>query len=247
MADRSSRFSKLPATAAVLLAAALALQGCAKKHLYPGERRPDAQVAYIEAERFLLAGVEFMIDGKDVGSLAQYYVPPGVSGSWFLGKPTVGASVLPGEHRISAHVARYGAITAAQTACAALVFRTDAGQRYKLFIENGVLVARNVATRQAVAQTSFADCLPQAEIPPERRSQPALRLDRYLDISKGGMATLNRPLDPHAPGSFRGAPDLSGPSRAPKAPNEEPRSPPRPKGRTLPARRDARPRLPRRP
>lgn len=161
MAKRSARHRKRTATAAALLAAVLALQGCAKKHLYPGERRSDSQVAYIEAERFLLAGVDFMIDGKDAGSLAQYYVPPAVAGSWFLGKPTVGASVLPGEHRISARAARYGAIAAAQTACAALSLRTDAGQRYKLFIENGVLVARNVATGQAVAQTSFADCLPK--------------------------------------------------------------------------------------
>jgi len=165
MAIRNVRSLQHLATAATLLAAVLAVQGCAKKHQYPGERRPDSQVAYIEAERFLLAGVDFMIDGKDTGTLAQYYVPPAVSGSWFLGKPTIGASVLPGAHRISAHVARYGTITAAQTACAALSFRTDAGQRYKLFIDNGSLVARNVATGQAVAQTSFVDCLPQAEIP----------------------------------------------------------------------------------
>lgn len=161
MAIRNARSSKHRATAAILLAGVLALQGCAKKHLYPGERRPDAQVAYIEAERFLLADVDFMIDGKEAGTMSQYYIPPAVSGSWFLGKPTVGASVLPGEHRISAHVARYGAITAAQTACAALSFRTDAGQRYKLIIENGSLIARSVATGQAVAQTSFTGCLPK--------------------------------------------------------------------------------------
>jgi hypothetical protein len=156
-----TRPSKGIVVATMLAAATLALEGCAKKHLYPGERRPDSQVAYIEAERYLLAGVDFMIDGKDVGSLAQYYVPPGVAGSWFLGKPTIGASVLPGEHRVSAHVARYGAITAAQIACAALSFRADAGQRYKLFIEEGNLVMRKVQSNDAVGRTSFAACLPK--------------------------------------------------------------------------------------
>lgn len=161
MAHRNALCRKVPVAAVLLIAGAIALQGCAKKHLYPGERRRDSQVAYIEAERFLLTGVDIMIDGKNAGSLTQYYVPPAVAGSWFLGAPTVGVSVLPGEHRISVRVARYGAISAAQTACAALSVRTDAGQRYKLIIENGVLTARNVATGQTAAQTSFADCLPK--------------------------------------------------------------------------------------
>ena len=161
MAIRRTSLRQMPAMALVLLAGAIVLQGCAKKHLYPGERRPDDQVAYIEAERYVLANVDFMIDGKD----AQYYVPPAEAGSWFLGAPTVGASVLPGEHRISVHVARLGAISASQTACAALSFRTDAGQRYRLTIENGVLIAHNVATSAAVARTSFVDCLPKADIP----------------------------------------------------------------------------------
>lgn len=162
MAHRNALCRKIPVAAVLLIAGAIALQGCAKKHLYPGERRPDSQVSYIEAERFLLANFDVMIDGKETGSLANYYVPPAVADSWFLGRPTVGASVLPGEHRISAHVARYGVISAAQTACAALSVRTDAGQRYKLTIENGVLIARNVATGQTVAQSPFAGCLPKS-------------------------------------------------------------------------------------
>ena len=170
MTDRVLRRTKLLRVAALLLIAGITVQACAKKHLYPGERRPDNQVAYIEAERFLLAGTEFMIDGKEAGSLAQYYVPPGVSGSWFVGKPTIGASVLPGDRRISAHVTRFGWVTAAQKACAALTFRAEAAQRYKLVVENGVLIVRNLATGQATAQTGFADCLPQAEIPSGRRS-----------------------------------------------------------------------------
>lgn len=170
MTDRVLRRTKLIRVAALLFIAGVTMQACAKKHLYPGERRPDDQVAYIEAERILLAGTEFMIDGKEVGSLAQYYVPPGVSGTWFLGEPTIGASVLPGDRRISAHVTRYGWVTSGQSVCAALTFRAEAGQRYKLFVENGVLIVRNLRTGQAAAQTGFADCLPQAVIPAGRRS-----------------------------------------------------------------------------
>lgn len=150
------------ATTTILSMAALSLlvSGCAKKHLYPGDRRPDDQVAYIEAERFLLAGVAFDIDGASVGSLAQYYMPPGLPDEWLPGAPTVGASVLPGDHRLAARVARYGWVSAGQTACATMTFRAEADQRYRLAIDNGNLVMRNLRTGAEVARTSFAACKP---------------------------------------------------------------------------------------
>ena len=158
----ASGFRRQVRTAALLgIALSALLSGCAKKHLYPGDRRPDDQVAYIEAERFLLAEMDFAIDSKPVGSLAQYYVPPGLADSWFLGKPTVGASVLPGNHTVSVRATRFGLVTAGDSACAALSFQADAGQRYKLFIVSGALVLRLLATGQPVAQTAFAACLPQ--------------------------------------------------------------------------------------
>lgn len=152
--------ARIPATLPILAVTALALllAGCAKKHLYPGDRRPDDQVAYIEAERFVLAGVEFGIDGASVGSLAQYYLPPGLPDEWLPGAPTVGASVLPGEHRLAAHVARYGWVSASRTACATMPFRAEAGQRYRLSIDNGDLVMRNKRTGAEIARTSFAAC-----------------------------------------------------------------------------------------
>jgi hypothetical protein len=103
------RRTALPLIAAGALA--LLLSGCAKKHLYAGDRLPDDQVAYVEAERFLMAGVEFGIDGVSVGSLAQYYFPPGLPDQWHSGAPTKGASVLPGSHRLAVNVARYGWVT----------------------------------------------------------------------------------------------------------------------------------------
>jgi hypothetical protein len=170
MAGERNRKRAVAAALSILLVGGPVLQACAKKHLYPGERRPDSQIAYIEAERFIFANTEFSIDGREAGNLSQYYIPPGVSGSWFVGSPTIGASVLPGNRRISAHVARMGYISAAQEACAALTFRAEAGQRYKLFVESGKLVIRNVTTGQVGAQTPFADCMPQAEIPKNNRS-----------------------------------------------------------------------------
>jgi hypothetical protein len=154
-----------------LLAGALAasLSSCAKKHLYPGDRRPDDQVSHIEAERFLLAGMEFTIDGTAVGSLAQYFVPPGVGDTWKLGKPTVGASVLPGNHTLSAHAARYGWVTAARTACAAMTFQAVAGERYSLSIDNGSLIMRSLLTGEETARTSFAACLPEQGTAAARR------------------------------------------------------------------------------
>ncbi|MGD8810046.1 MAG: hypothetical protein PVG24_10600 [Gammaproteobacteria bacterium] len=152
------RIAAVPVLAVAM--AALLLSGCAKKHLYPGDRRPDDQVAYIEAERFLLAGIEFGIDGTPVGSLAQYYLPQGLPDEWLPGGPTIGASVLPGDHRLAAHVARYGWVTTATTACAAMTFRAEAGQRYRLTIDNGNLVMRNTRTGTEIARTSFAACAP---------------------------------------------------------------------------------------
>ena len=145
------------------VALALILSGCAKKHLYPGDRRPDDQVAYVEAERFLMAGVEFGIDGVAVGSLAQYYMPQGLPDEWLPGRPTVGASVLPGSHRLSAHVASYGWVTTARTACVAMTFQAESGQRYKLFIEQGELVMVNMRTGAKAAATGFENCLPRPD------------------------------------------------------------------------------------
>jgi len=151
-----------PATAASRIFAVIALgsilTGCAKTHLYPGDRRPDDQVAYVEAERFLMAGVEIDIDGTAVGSLAQYYLPPGLPHEWLPGRPTVGASVLPGGHTLSANIASYGWVTAARTACAVMTFQAEAGQRYKLVVDNGMLTMLNFRTGDAVAQTTFANC-----------------------------------------------------------------------------------------
>lgn len=134
------------------------LSGCAKKHLYPGDRRSDDQVAYVEAERFLLAGVEFRIDGKAVGSLAQYYFPPGLPDEWLPGRPTKGASVLPGDHKLVVSVASYGWVTTAREDCAAMNFRAETGQRYKLFIKQGALVMRNMQSGADVAVTRFDHC-----------------------------------------------------------------------------------------
>lgn len=147
-------------TVGVFCAAALGLllAGCAKKHLYPGDRRSDDQVAYIEAERFLLAGVEFSINGKAVGSLAQYYFPPGLPEEWLPGRPTKGASVLPGNHDLVATIASYGWVTTARTDCAAMSFQADQGQRYKLSVENGALIMRNMRTGAEVATTRFDKC-----------------------------------------------------------------------------------------
>lgn len=145
-----------PAFCALALCAILS--GCAKKHLYPGERRTDDQVAYVEAERFLLAGVEFSIDGIAVGSLAQYYLPPGRSDDWLPGRPTKGASVLPGNHKLVAHIASYGWVTTAREDCATMNFQAERNQRYKLFVNKGVLVMRNVQTGAEVAATRFDSC-----------------------------------------------------------------------------------------
>lgn len=147
-------------TTRVLCAIALCaiLSGCAKKHVYPGDRRSDDQVAYIEAERFLLAGVEFSIDGVAVGSLAQYYFPPGLPDEWLPGRPTKGASVLPGNHKLVAHIASYGWVTTAREGCASMNFQADPAQRYKLSVKQGALVMRNVQSGAEVAATRFDDC-----------------------------------------------------------------------------------------
>lgn len=151
-------------TTRVLCAIALCavLSGCAKKHLYPGDRRSDDQVAYVEAERFLLAGVEFSIDGVAVGSLAQYYLPPGLPGEWLPGRSTKGASVLPGNHKLVAHIASYGWVTTARKDCATMAFQVEPGQRYKLFVKRGALVMRNVESGAEVAATRFENCQRQS-------------------------------------------------------------------------------------
>jgi len=135
------------------------ITGCAKKHLYPGDRRSDDQVAYVEAERFLLANIDFSIDGAAVGSLAQHYFPPGLPHEWLPGRPTKGASVLPGNHKLVARVASFGWVTTARKDCAATDFRAEPGERYKLFIKQGALVVRNVRTGTNVSVTRFEKCL----------------------------------------------------------------------------------------
>lgn len=166
MAGRiTTRRGGIPLSVLALGTLALLLSGCAKKHLYPGDRRPDDQVAYVEAERFLMAGVEFGIDGAAVGSLAQYYFPQGLPDEWLPGAATVGASVLPGTHRLAAHVGRYGWVTTAQTACATMTFDAAAGARYKLFIDNGNLVMRDVRNGAEIARTTFAACQESAAAP----------------------------------------------------------------------------------
>ena len=164
---------KVRRTAALAVIAAgalvLLLSGCAKKHLYAGDRLPDDQVAYVEAERYLMAGVEFGIDGVSVGSLAQYYFPQGLPDQWHPGAATKGVSMLPGSHRLAARVARYGWVTTAQTACAAMTFQAAAGERYRLTIENGTLVMRSLRTGNAIAQTTFAACLPEKGTAAARR------------------------------------------------------------------------------
>lgn len=158
-------------TAILCLLVAAGLAACAKRDLYPGERRPDSQVALIEAERFLMARVEYTIDGTNVGAMAQYYLPPGVGDSWFLGSPRKGAAVLPGRHTVEARVWRFGFVTAAETACASLTFDAVAAAHYKLFIQNGILDMRDSASGDQIARASFAPC-PQSATAATAGSNP---------------------------------------------------------------------------
>ncbi|MEM9683954.1 MAG: hypothetical protein AAF942_11870 [Pseudomonadota bacterium] len=153
------------------LIAALALSACAKRDLYPGERRPDNKVALIEAERFLMARVEYTIDGTNVGSMANYYLPPGVGDSWFLGGPRKGAGVLPGQHTIDAKVWRFGFVTASETACASLTFDAVADAHYKLFIQDGILDMRESASGDQVAKATFQACPQKAATEPKPGAQ----------------------------------------------------------------------------
>jgi hypothetical protein len=145
------------AIAGLALAVVAALGGCAKRQIYDGDRRPDDQVAYIRAERFLLANVEIEIDGRPIGSLAQYHIPPGVGGG-FIGTPRIGASVLPGSHRLALRVAKYGLVSAANTACGVLSFTSEAGRTYRLTIDRGVLYLLHAADGAVVAQTPLGGC-----------------------------------------------------------------------------------------
>ena len=154
------------AAAALTLMLLPALGACAKRHLYAGDRRPDGEVAYIEAERYLLANVEVEIDGRQAGSLAQYYVPPGVAGGWPPGNPTTAVSVLPGRHSLAIRVASYGWVRSGQVACAAMSFTTQAGETYRLAIDQGALVMRNLRTGDVVAERTFAECPRQARAEP---------------------------------------------------------------------------------
>ena len=145
------------AIAGLTLAVLSALGGCAKRQIYAGDRRPDDQVAYIQAERFLFAEVKIEIDGTPVGSLAQHHLPPGVGGG-FLGMPRMGASVLPGAHRLDVRVAKYGLIGTADTACGSMPFTSEAGQTYRLSIDRGALFLMNAAGGAIVARTPLGDC-----------------------------------------------------------------------------------------
>jgi hypothetical protein len=144
--------------AALVLILLPVFSACAKRHFYPGDRRPDSEVAHIEADLYLMANVVIEIDGKEAGSLAQYFIAPGVAGGWPPGRPTKSVSVLAGDHKLSIRVASYGWISAARTACAAMKFQVQAAQRYGLSIEKGALFMRNLRTGNITARTIFADC-----------------------------------------------------------------------------------------
>ena len=150
-------FPRLLAIAGLAFALVTALGGCAKRQIYDGDRRPDDQVAYIRAERFLFADVEIEIDGRPVGSLARYHLPPGVGGG-FIGAPRIGASVLPGAHRLALRVAKYGLASAANTACGGLSFTSEAGRTYRLTIDRGVLYLLQAAGGGVVAEAPLGGC-----------------------------------------------------------------------------------------
>jgi hypothetical protein len=150
------------AIAGLALAVVPALGGCAKRQIYAGDRKPDDQVAYLVAERYLLAGVEFEVDGRPVGSLAQYHLPPGVGGG-FLGSPRIGASVLPGMHRLTVRVANYGWASAADTACGSMTFPSEAGQTYRLTIDRNVLFMMQAEGGAILAQAPLGACPVTAE------------------------------------------------------------------------------------
>lgn len=145
------------AAAALALAALAALAGCAKRQIYDGDRLPDDKVAYIRAERFLLADVAVEIDGTPVGSLAQYHLPPGVGGG-FIGAPRIGASVLPGSHRLAVRVANYGWICAADSACGSLSFTAEANRTYRLAIEGGTLLLVQTPEGNLAARAELQEC-----------------------------------------------------------------------------------------
>ena len=142
---------------AVSLLAATVAAGCAKRHAYPGDRLPDDQVAYIRSDRQAFANVEVTIDGKAVGPLDQYYIPPAV-GDGFLGRPTTGVSVLPGVHDMNVRVAVLGWTRAAWTKCARLSFTSQAGASYKmLFVERDV-VLKDMKTGDILTRSPLATC-----------------------------------------------------------------------------------------
>ncbi len=143
---------------------ALVLSACANNHLYDGAPLPDTRVALVEAERLLGARIEFAIDGKAVGSLAQYTLPPGPDGSWISGKPVLGVSVLPGGHSLTARLARYGWITAAQTGCASVMFKTEIDRRYRLSVVGDTLVMKDSNSGAEIAREPFSECPRQAAI-----------------------------------------------------------------------------------
>jgi len=149
--------------AVFLLLLAAALAGCADRHLYPGAPLPDDRIAFIEAARSLRAGVDFTVDGIAVGSLAQYYLPPSTGGAWLPGKPALGASVLPGHHRLAARLARYGWISAAWVDCAELDFAAEPGRRYRLVPDGSVLAMMDLATGIVIARATFTECPQQAQ------------------------------------------------------------------------------------
>jgi hypothetical protein len=152
-----SSIPRIIAIAALALAVVPALGGCAKRQIYAGDRKPDDQVAYIRAERFLFADVAFEIDGTPVDSLAQYHLPPGVGGG-FLGAPVIGASVLPGAHRLTTRAAKYGWTSAADLACGSMSFSSEAGRTYRLTIDRRTLFLMDDSAGGIIAQAPLGDC-----------------------------------------------------------------------------------------
>ena len=79
-------------------------------------------------------------------------------GGGFLGMPRMGASVLPGAHRLDIRVANYGLVRVADTACGSMPFTSEAGQTYRLTIDRGALFLMNSAGGAIVARTPLGDC-----------------------------------------------------------------------------------------
>jgi hypothetical protein len=145
-------------TILLVMTAAVVLAGCADRNIYPGEPLPRERVAFVEAARALDASIDIAIDGAKTGSLAQYYLQPGMDGSWLPGKPTKGAAVLPGRHSLTARIARYGWFRAGDTHCASLMFDAEAGRHYRLQWDDDAVALHDLANESVVANAELGSC-----------------------------------------------------------------------------------------